>query len=132
MSRDRARIGFAADPVTRNPRGKDADEFPETITGARGLGVRPDPGRSGAGRGAAKRAVPARADPAATGAVPAGGPGLRALPARVFRLSSDVLAAVPGGVGLSESRGAQRRAGVPEAAPRPATGHSPARRGWRG
>ena len=40
--------------------------------------------------------------------VPDGGPGLRPLPAPVFRLFPDVLAAVPAGLGLPEPRGAER------------------------
>src|SRR3954447_26250587 len=104
----------------------------EAIEGAGGVGVRNRLGGPHAGGGPAGRLVPSVTDPPAAGAVRDGRPGLRAVPPRILRLSPDVLAAVPGRLGLPDARGAERGGRVPAPAPRPGPARESAERRGRG
>lgn len=117
---DRARSGFRGGPGSpAAPRGEDAEAIMEAIEVAGVVGIRVGLARPVAGVSAAERPVPAASDQAAARSVPDGGPGLRALPATVLRIPPDLLAPVPGRLGLPLAGRAERRGGVPEAQARP-------------
>src|SRR5690348_6155692 len=89
---DGARTGFGAERILpESPRGKEVYDAQEACALAGGVGAG-ERGCAGGSRGSALRqpSDPARADP-----VRSRGPGVRALPARVLRLSPDVLPALP-------------------------------------
>ena len=106
----------------RNPRGEDADKIMEATTVASGVGVLVDHGCTDARRGAAGGIVPACSDQTPAGPMQSGESGLRLVPARVFRLSPDLLAEVPRGLGLPVARGARCGGQLPEATAR--SGHA--------